>query len=132
MEFQFLLNGTNVYLDAYNIDGNNYFKLRDIAMILNNTNRNFNIVWDGNNNAINLNINEKYIPVGGELNVSRIKTNKTPMKTDSNIFIDGNKAELKAYNIDNNNYFKLRDVLDYLDIEVIWDSSTNSILINTN
>lgn len=127
-----LLDGENVALDAYNIEGNNYFKLRDIAMMLNPSNKSFNVVWDASNNAIKLQTNEKYAPVGGELKVSNAKKSKDSVSTNSNIYIDNNKAELKAYNIDNNNYFKLRDVLDYLNAEVIWDSSTNSILINTN
>ncbi|MDF2950179.1 MAG: copper amine oxidase, partial [Sedimentibacter sp.] len=42
------------------------------------------------------------------------------------------KIQLKAYNIDNNNYFKLRDIAEYIDFEVDWDNTTNSILINTN
>lgn len=127
-----ILDGRNVDLDAYNIEGNNYFKLRDIAMMLNSSDKNFNVVWDGSNNAINLQINQKYIPVGGELKVSSVKSNKNAASSNSNIYIDNNKAGLKAFNIDNNNYFNLRDVLNYLNIEVIWDAGTNSILINTN
>lgn len=126
-----ILDGEKVDLDAYNIDGNNYFKLRDIAMMLNSSNVNFNVVWDGTNNAIKLLTNQKYIPVGGELSLASVKTNKTASSTNSNIYINNNKAQLTAYNIDNNNYFKLRDVLDYLNIQVDWDSSTNSILVNT-
>jgi hypothetical protein len=32
-----LVNGKNVAFDAYNINGNNYFKLRDLAYTLNGT-----------------------------------------------------------------------------------------------
>ncbi len=127
---QVVINGNNVDLDAYNIEGSNYFKLRDIAMILNSSNKNFNVTWDGANNAINLQANTKYIPVGGELSVSNTLTNKNATSTKSNIYLNGNGVDLEAYNIANNNYFKLRDLLEYLNIDVLWDGSTNSILIN--
>ena len=32
-----LVDGQNIAFDAYNIDGNNYFKLRDIAYVINCT-----------------------------------------------------------------------------------------------
>ena len=35
------LNGKQIYLDAYNIKGNNYFKLRDLGDLLD-----FNVDWD--------------------------------------------------------------------------------------
>jgi hypothetical protein len=32
-----LVNGNNIKFDSYNINGNNYFKLRDLAYVLNTT-----------------------------------------------------------------------------------------------
>src|SRR5690606_9905822 len=62
-----LVNGNAVQFDAYNINGNNYFKLRDFAQAVNNTEKNFEVTWDGKNNAINLISNKPYTSVGGEL-----------------------------------------------------------------
>jgi hypothetical protein len=49
-----LVNEEEVSFQAYNINDNNYFKLRDLAMILNGTDKNFAVSWDGENNAISL------------------------------------------------------------------------------
>ena len=47
------------------------------------------------------------------------------------IMLDGNKADVTAYNINGNNYFKLRDLGQLFDFNVSWDGELNSIIINT-
>ena len=49
-----MVNGSLTNFEAYNIDGFNYFKLRDIAMVVSGTNKQFNVTWDGTVGAINL------------------------------------------------------------------------------
>lgn len=126
-----IVNGEQTMLDAYNINNNNYFKIRDIALMLNNSNKQFNIEWDNSKNAINIVYDKNYSPVGGELTLSKSKHVKGAILSKSEIYLDGNKIELTAYNIGNNNYFKLRDLAEYIDFNVSWESTTNSIIINT-
>lgn len=126
-----IADGEKIGLDAYNIDNNNYFKLRDIAMMLRDSGKKFDIQWDNEKNAITLVPNKGYNAVGGELKVSQVKNNKDASVSNSEIYLQNSKIQLKAYNIDNNNYFKLRDIAEHLDFEVTWDNETNSILINT-
>ena len=52
---------------AYNIDDNNYFKLRDIAQILNGTIKTFDVKYDGATNSIDMLSFYDYTSVGGEL-----------------------------------------------------------------
>jgi hypothetical protein len=47
-----LVNGEKVRLDAYTIAGNNYFKLRDLAAVLKDSDKQFAVNWDAANNAI--------------------------------------------------------------------------------
>jgi len=42
--FNVLINGREMALEAYHINGSNYFKLRDIAMVLNSTVKQFGVV----------------------------------------------------------------------------------------
>jgi len=42
-----LINGTAIYFEAHNIDGNNYFKLRDLAKAILGTGKQFEVTWDG-------------------------------------------------------------------------------------
>ena len=41
-----MLDGKQVKPVGYNINGNNYYKLRDIALILNGTTAQFGVTWD--------------------------------------------------------------------------------------
>ena len=52
---------------AYNIDDNNYFKLRDIAKILDGTIKGFDIKYDGATNSIDMLSFYDYTSAGGEL-----------------------------------------------------------------
>lgn len=125
-----LVNGGSKAFEAYNIDGNNYFKLRDLAKVINGTEKQFEVVWDQENLAINLISNKAYTSVGGELSEGDGKV-KTPVLNKSKILKDGKEVELKAYNINGYNYFKLRDVASAFDIGVSWDGITNTVGINT-
>jgi hypothetical protein len=54
---QIYLNGNATAFDAYNIGGNNYFKLRDVAAAVN-----FGVDWDGKNNTISVSTSKGYTP----------------------------------------------------------------------
>jgi len=126
-----LVNGENVAFDAYNIEGNNYFKLRDLAFILNGTEKQFEVGWDAANNAITLTSGKAYTPVGGEM-TGKGTGDKRPTPTVSKIYLDGKEVQFTAYNIDGNNYFKLRDIGAAFDFGVTWDGAKNTIVIDTS
>lgn len=127
-----LVNGKAVSFEAYAINGNNYFKLRDVAMAINNTDKNFEVSWDGTKNAINLISSKLYTVAGGELKVSGKKTSQTANLSTSKIYMDGEEINLTAYTIGGSNYFKLRDLASVIDFGVVWDGNTNTIGIDTS
>jgi len=111
-------NITQVYL--FNIKGNNYIKLRDLAMLLNGTEKQFDVSWDAANNAIVLTSGAAYTKVGGELTDSAEGKEKAT-QTKARVYIDGNEIFPTAYNIKGNNYFKIRDIAKELNFKVDWD-----------
>jgi hypothetical protein len=125
-----LVNGETVAFDAYSINGNNYFKLRDLAYVLSGSEKQFEVGWDSATNAITLTSGMPYTAVGGEMS-GRGSGEKTPIPTDSKIYLDGREVDLTAYNIGGNNYFKLRDIGQKLDFGVTWDGVNSIILIDT-
>lgn len=125
-----MVNGKEVAFDAYNINGNNYFKLRDVALAINGTEKQFGVAWNVEKNAINLTSNNSYKTVGGEL-IKGDGKNKFGKPTVSPIFMDGNRVELKAYNINGNNYFKLRDLGAGFNIGIGWDATSKTVEIDT-
>lgn len=126
-----LVNGEKISFDAYTINGNNYFKLRDLAYILSGTQKQFEVEWDSANNAIQLTSSKAYTAVGGEM-ASKGSGSKTATPTSSKIYLDGTEVSFTAYTIDGNNYFKLRDIGAAFDIGVDWDGANNTIVIDTS
>lgn len=126
-----LVNGKDVSFEAYNINDNNYFKLRDLAMAVNGTEKNFEVSWDAAKNAIALSTQKAYTPDGSELAASGEKASKQVTQTTAKVTLDGKDVQITAYHIDGNNYFKLRDVAKLMNIGVTWDASAGSIGIDT-
>lgn len=124
------VNGKPVAFDAYRIDNSNFFKLRDLAYVLKGTEKQFEVGWDGATNSISLTSGKSYTAAGGEM-ASGGKGIKSAASTNSKIMLNGSVAKLTAYNIDGNNYFKLRDIGITFNFGVDWDGVNNAIIINT-
>lgn len=126
-----LVDGEEVSFDAYEIEDNNYFKLRDVAAILSGTEATFEITWNEDAQAIDMISGEEYTVVGGELETGdgTVKTAETSTAT---IYLDGEEVSLTAYTINDNNYFKLRDLGEALGFNVSWDGDANSIVVASN
>ncbi len=126
-----MVDGKPTVFTAYNIGGNNYFKLRDIAHSLNGTQRQFEVDWDQAGQTINLWSGRPYTTVGGEMFVDKYATNSTGTTTTADIYSDRVKISMSAYNIKNNNYFKLRDLGQTFNFATDWDNATRTIYIDT-
>ena len=124
------VNGEVIPMDVYNIDGYNYFKLRDIALVLRGTEKQFNVTWNGEVGAIDMKSHTGYLPVGGEMSRGNGLT-KQGILNKSPLFKDGKQVEVTGYTINQNNFFKLRDLGELFDFNVSWDGNRNSIVINT-
>ncbi len=125
-----LVNGKEVAFDAYTINENNYFKLRDLAKALNGTDKGFEVTWDGDENAISMTSKSSYTSVGGEL-ARGDGSEKAAALSTSDIYLDEAPAQFVAYTINQNNYFKLRDVGQAFGFDVTWDGAKNTIVIDT-
>ena len=124
------INGQPIKFEAYMINDNNYFKLRDLACVLNGTEKQFSVEYDISTNLVSLTSNQPYISVGGEMELSgKGVSNAEP--TQSKIIKDGVEINPQAYIINDNNYFKLRDIGEAFNFGVDWDSDSNTISINT-
>ena len=123
-----LVNGNAVDFQAYNIEGNNYFKLRDIAIALNETGSNFDIGYDKATRAITLTKGTAYTGAK-EADAAATAGKKAATLSNQSVTLDGAAVSLTAYNIDGFNYFKLRDLGDALGFEVAWDKEAKTIAV---
>lgn len=126
-----LVNGKEVVFDAYLIAQNNYFKLRDLAKILSGSEKQFDVKWNGDKEAIELISDEPYKEVGGELQLGDGIAKEIIANT-SKVYKDGKLVELQAYTINGNNYFKLRDIGKSFNIGISWDKDTSTVIVDTS
>lgn len=123
------INGKIVDLEVYNINGSNYFKLRDVAYVLNGTEKQFYVGWNANSNTVALTTNQPYLGelAGRYTQVYSIKGKKT----DSPVLVNGVKKDVTAYNLAGSYFFKLRDLGQIFNFYVGWDAASQSVTIDT-
>lgn len=124
------VDGKEMEFDAYNIADNNYFKIRDIAMAINGSEKQYNVTWDNEKKAINLLKNTPYTVAGGELSKGAADVMPTWANT-SHTLLDGELVGFASYTIGESNYYMLRDLGEVFDFSVEWDAATNSIHVDT-
>ncbi len=123
------VNGIDVSLPGYIVDNNNYYKIRDIAMILRNTSKRFNVEWDADKRAINIITGKKYSAVGGELDQNITTDNMQIVLNSGGVLLNGEPVNIHAYNINGNNYFRIRDIANLVGFTIGWDDATSTVII---
>jgi hypothetical protein len=126
------VNGEQINFEAYFINGHNYFRLRDLAYALNGTDKQFEIGWDGETDAIAIISNQPYTPTGIEMASGNNRPRLALPNENINISKDGEPVEIAAYLINENNFVKLRDVMRLIDVYVGWDEETSTITLDTS
>ncbi|SHH60390.1 Copper amine oxidase N-terminal domain-containing protein [Anaerosphaera aminiphila DSM 21120] len=124
------LDGQKIELEGYSIDGNNYFKLRDIAAILSGTDVAFGVDYNDSKNSIEITRNKSYTKLPTDLTISQnseIESKKSSQK----VYIDGEVVNYSAYFINGNNYYKLRDLGKTIGFYVDYKEDTKTIVIKS-
>ena len=133
-----LVNGEEVELQAYALEDErgyrtNYVKIRDMAVVLENTTARFEVGWD---NGVNIETGKAYrsrngqegqAPYSGEMPYTYAVT---PTK------VDGAEVEVDAFVLTDSDgngstYYKLRDLGRALDFHVFW-SQEEGVWIDTS
>ena len=112
---------------AYNIAGNNYFKLRDIAKLVG-----FGVAYDPQVNSVALASNQPYQDDGsGGGAKATVQATDNAQPSPQTIYVDGAQQSPTVYNINGNNYFKLRDLGEMIDFGVTFTAATSRVDIDT-
>lgn len=128
----FKVNGKTVAPQAYNIDGYNYFKLRDVAYLLADTTAPFNVTWSASQSTVvNIVPGQKYQKVGGELSASTLTSLKVSAST-FKVLMKGKTLPLRGYLINGNNYYSIADIAESVGFEAGWDNATRTVSITTS
>lgn len=126
------LDGETVKPQGYNVNNNNYYKLRDIAYLLSGTDSQFNVTWEADKNRILLTTGSPYQLVGGEMTDSVSAVIQSSLPSDSVISLDGKTISLTGYRINGNNYYQLRAMGDALGFGVDFDEDSKTVLISSD
>ena len=125
------VDGERANVAAYEINDNNYFKIRDVAAILSGTDAQFDVTWDAATGNITLTDAKAYTKTGDEL-YAIPDTNQTAKDSTAPLYRDGERVYYTGYEVNDNNYYKLRDIAADFDFGVTWDNDTQSVLITTD
>ncbi|MBQ6807626.1 MAG: cadherin-like beta sandwich domain-containing protein [Firmicutes bacterium] len=122
------VNGTAKTLTAYNINGNNFLQLRDVALLLSGTAKGFGVSFDGNTQSAYLTTGSTYTANGTE-NAAISNYTRAALSTQK-FYLNNTAINPAAFNIDGSNYVMLRDLGVLLNFGITY--SNNTIAINTN
>lgn len=119
------VNGVLQTPTVYKIGGSNYFKIRDVAAVLNGTEKQFSVGYsDGKVTATS---GQPYETTGKELTGAPSES-RTATRSNDVILVNGKEASLTVYKIGGSNYFKLRDLGDALGFSVDWEAEKGVII----
>jgi len=127
---KFDANGQSKNITIYNINNNNFFKLRDIAALCIGTDKAFSISYDAQTNCTTLTVGGTYTALPTDL-APPSGVNQTAVQSITNVIVNGKRVVLTSYNINGFNYYKLRDLCQVLDIRVTWNAETRTMGIDT-
>lgn len=114
---------------SYNIGGNNYFRLRDLATILAGTEAEFDVGYNDEKRLITI---SSKTALSGTPSLIQLDSNDVALPNAMTVMVDGLYLAPTAYNIDGFTYFKLRDIGQILDFGVDWDAEAQSMVITTD
>ncbi|MCL1974903.1 MAG: CAP domain-containing protein [Firmicutes bacterium] len=124
---QIYLAEKQIHLAAYNIAGNNYFKLRDLAYALSGTAKSVAVDWDVADSAIYLTNGLPYLPLGEEMAGRENNDCLEALPANFKIYLNMQEIAVSSFIIGGNSYFRLRDLGTALDFGVSWDNELRCI-----
>lgn len=123
-----LFNKEKVNLEVYNIDGDNYFKLRDVAFLLMDTKYEVSLDFNTYFRSIYAKCGGTYVPNGDEMLTGTDMSSKCVV-SNWDIIVDGTYVPCKVYNIGGNNFFRIRDLGSAFGFGVDYDAKQNAVVL---
>ena len=122
--------GGSFTAQAYVFDGNNYFRIRDLAFILNCAGMQFDLGFRDEGNALTITCGRPYSTTGDELSGDADLVEPVEPR-ELTIYVDGARLVITTYQLNGFNYVKLRDMAAALGFTAIWDHIRQVIVIGT-
>ncbi len=138
VQYDFYTDGERVSLWAYEIEDDVYFKLRDLAMILNDTEKHFGVTWyddgkerNGYNLQVKLSPQLPYTPVGGELSELSQGIKTIANLSSCDFHVDNTRIPMRTFSINNTNYISLSDLAINMRFAATLDEEKHTAVVDT-
>lgn len=125
------LDGEEVMVGAYDVEGYNYLKLRDVAAILNGKKCQFDVGYDKPTKLITVELAKGYEKVEGDLAEIKDEKAKAIIRV-IKILVNGEEKEVKTALINENNYMQLRDLGTLVGLGVGYDKVNKVIQLKSD
>lgn len=125
------LDGEEVMVGAYDVEGYNYLKLRDVAAILNGKKCQFDVGYDKPTKLITVELAKGYEKVEGDLAEIKDEKAKAIIRV-IKILVNGEEKEVKTALINENNYMQLRDLGALVGLGVNYDKVNKVIILKSD
>lgn len=127
---KFTVNGDEVHIRAYIINGKNYLRLRDAAAALKGTKAQFQVDYDKEKNLVMIETNKPYEDLSNTKIYSSQKKLWATMK-DMDVLFNGKERKLKSAFIIDTNYIELRDLAKLVGFSVSYDAPTRTVVLKS-
>jgi uncharacterized repeat protein (TIGR02543 family) len=124
-----ILNEKETEFPAVKIGGYNWIKLRDFAMLLNGTAKNFSVSYDETTRIVDIRTGSSYSPLGDEL-TDKLSPTENATATTQRLRVNGTFVDVAAYNIKGYNYLRVRDLAIILNFAVKYDDDNSQITLD--
>ena len=127
------VDGDVIEKTVYNINGKNYFKLRDMGSIAG-----YGVEWDEKNKTTNVILGADTVETQNEIGsvgktaesvtaFIRVVNPDTQSERSYRSDLEGRLAEVPGYNIDGYTYFAIRDIAKLVDASCEWDGTSRMV-----
>ena len=121
------LDDKDVAIYGYNIDGENYFKLRDVAAVLKDSKVKFGVEYKDGLVTLTKGADYKVL----DTDQKEVKAESKAMLTNDKVKVGETDLTAKAFKIDGNNYYRVRDLAKALDFGIDYDEASNTVLLSS-
>ena len=122
-----VFDGNETVMMGYNINGNTYFRLREVALNITNHIENwehhFHIYYDKDLNSIDLIRNANFVPMTYNKEYTVGTEIKEGIRSNARLTVNGSvldSDQIKGYVIDGYTFYKLRDLATIATLDIEW------------
>ena len=133
-----VLDGHQTVMECYNIDGYNYFRLRDVAEqvteYIEDPYYHFSVRYNVDGGFVVLERQKAYVQTANSKKYSVGTADKVGTLSDDRVMFGNLNGiyRFKGYKVDGYNFYKLRDLARDLEMNVDWDEETETIILTSN